>query len=555
MSLFARAPGARSSILPRRRSRVLTVAAVATASLSLMLVVALRPTATEAVTVEGHTGWSVIRCKFKGDTSEPVPLLRYQQMFTDAGRNLDSPYAYLLDQSGGRIDLAGTVITNWYTMDVTLATSRGYTGTDARNKRIDDCVRAASKGGYTVPTGHRTIAAINGQVDSGAAGERLLLDPFGIDTGFVVHEMLHGYALGHSWSNDTAVSFGGAPAEYDNEWDEQSAMNILGFPTNQFGAGPVGLNAYHRDRLGWLDQSRVLTIGSDGIGNRNVTISSIDEPGTAGVKLVRVPVDANDPDHYFTVEYRRPKGWSSGLPGDQVLISEVLGGRSFLLRDNAATNPGRPPWSQLTALGAVIGVTATGGTTATVHIESNIVDQCKAGFVWRDAGPNDRVCVTTTVRQQNRDDNAAAPSRWVNGPSGPHTCVQGYVWREAFAGDQVCVTTAQRTQASNDNTAAASRRVARDFAVFGPNRCKSGNKWRAADARDYVCVSSSIFDTTVKENAAAASRWVAGGHTCIQGFVWREAFPGDQVCVTTSRRTAVATENRTARDRVANVNA
>jgi hypothetical protein len=57
-------------------------------------------------------------------------------------------------------------------------------------------------------------------------------------------------------------------------------------------------------------------------------------------------------------------------------------------------------------------------------------------------------------------DNAAAPSRWVNGPYGPHTCINGYVWREAFTGDDVCVTGAQRSQAAADN-AAAPGRVAR----------------------------------------------------------------------------------------------
>ncbi|HEX9337161.1 MAG TPA: hypothetical protein VF892_14795, partial [Pseudonocardiaceae bacterium] len=77
----------------------------------------------------------------------------------------------------------------------------------------------------------------------------------------------------------------------------------------------------------------------------------------------------------------------------------------------------------------------------------------------------DYACVTSAERSQVAADNAAAPSRWVNGAFGPHTCVNGFVWREAFHNptfDDVCVTPAQRSQAAADNAAAASR-------VLSPN--------------------------------------------------------------------------------------
>jgi hypothetical protein len=47
-------------------------------------------------------------------------------------------------------------------------------------------------------------------------------------------------------------------------------------------------------------------------------------------------------------------------------------------------------------------------------------------------------------------------------PYGPDTCIQGYVWREAGPGDVVCVTPATRSQASSDNAAAASNAVRRN---------------------------------------------------------------------------------------------
>ncbi len=86
---------------------------------------------------------------------------------------------------------------------------------------------------------------------------------------------------------------------------------------------------------------------------------------------------------------------------------------------------------------------------------------CKQGYVWREAGANDRVCVTPAVRTQTRNENAAAASRREpnGGAYGSNTCKQGYVWREAIANDTVCVTPAVRAQAAEDNKRAEERRI------------------------------------------------------------------------------------------------
>ena len=84
---------------------------------------------------------------------------------------------------------------------------------------------------------------------------------------------------------------------------------------------------------------------------------------------------------------------------------------------------------------------------------------CLEGWVWRQAIPTDYVCVTSAVRTQTAQDNAAAASR-VNpngGPYGPDTCLDGYVWREAYTNDHVCVVPATRAEAANDNAQATNR--------------------------------------------------------------------------------------------------
>ena len=96
---------------------------------------------------------------------------------------------------------------------------------------------------------------------------------------------------------------------------------------------------------------------------------------------------------------------------------------------------------------------------------------CITGFVWREAGPGDKVCVTPPLRTQAAAENRAAGATRQpgGGPYGPNTCKQGYVWREAMAGDVVCVVPASRQQAAADNAAAASRVVPLPLTIRRPS--------------------------------------------------------------------------------------
>jgi hypothetical protein len=86
-------------------------------------------------------------------------------------------------------------------------------------------------------------------------------------------------------------------------------------------------------------------------------------------------------------------------------------------------------------------------------------DACKAGFVWREAGPSDQVCVTGQTRAQVLADNTLANFRRnpSGGPYGPDTCLSPFVWRDAFVGDHVCVTELVRQQTEYDNNQATMR--------------------------------------------------------------------------------------------------
>jgi hypothetical protein len=89
-------------------------------------------------------------------------------------------------------------------------------------------------------------------------------------------------------------------------------------------------------------------------------------------------------------------------------------------------------------------------------------DTCKPGFVWREAVPDDHVCVTPATRDAVKNQNLTADRNRTTGGGahGTDTCLAGFVWRDAFPGDHVCVTPDARQQALNDNARVASRRVA-----------------------------------------------------------------------------------------------
>jgi outer membrane protein assembly factor BamB len=85
-------------------------------------------------------------------------------------------------------------------------------------------------------------------------------------------------------------------------------------------------------------------------------------------------------------------------------------------------------------------------------------DQCKVGYVWRDAynSPiqgHDHVCVTEAERTEVQSDNLLADKRRSlnGGPYGRNTCLDGFLWREANPLDRVCVARETRSETARQN--------------------------------------------------------------------------------------------------------
>ena len=139
-------------------------------------------------------------------------------------------------------------------------------------------------------------------------------------------------------------------------------------------------------------------------------------------------------------------------------------------------------------------------------------DTCLAGFVWREAFSGDHVCVTPQARSQAAQDNgwsrvrdACTSGTTRNCSYGPGTCAQGYVWREAVPNDRVCVVPQVRDQTSSDNAQAGARRSP-NGGPYGADTCLSGFVWRDAFSGDHVCVTPQTRTQAAQDNGSAAAR-------------------------------------------------
>ena len=523
------------------------------ASLLLLLVVDA-----QARPFRGSVKWSFILCRFQDGGTPPNNPDYYRNLLLRVGTG--GVGDYWNDISYANLNLDGSVVVGWYTMPITKAQG------EARDRwgRVNACrdaARDASVNPYTPPSDHKVGIITFPDIDMfGWNGGAFL--PYQIDVGGVIHETGHGIGLNHSFSNDP--NYRNADwaqiGEYDDPWDVMSWGNAFRVPT-PFGDGPVGLVGPQLDRMGWLPRPRIVTFGADGRGSATLTLAALNRPETPGALLVRIPFDPGDLQRHYTVELRPKIRWDAGISDNTVLIHEVQRHSDGLYYAHLVyeLSPTKRPAQTLSANGITINVNSINiaANTATVTITSQMVERCVMGFVWREANANDKVCVTTALRTQTREENNLAASRRspTGGPFGPDTCRQGFVWREAFPGDHVCVPPSSRTQARADNAEAANRSNPSRLA-FGPNTCRPGFVWREADDWDWVCVSGQVRTETRNDNALAASRRSPTGgpfgpDTCRQGFVWREAFPGDHVCVLPATRTQARNDNAQAEARLA----
>jgi hypothetical protein len=366
----------------------------------------------------------------------------------------------------------------------------------------------------------------------------------------IVHEMGHGMGFEHSYSErpDHTAPMGNTHMEYGDPFDIMS-LNSVFHTQGQWGPTGPRMNSYNLDRMGWVARNEAVNFGADGRTQSTYTLTPLYQSWPGGVRLVRIPFDPADPFHYYVVEMRQNSGLDAAFAMHRVLIYEVkpLPGQGYLQGFLLRVNTLGDAIQSLQANGVTIEINsiAANGSSAVITVKGHIAKMCAAGFVPRNAGPSDNVCVP----QASRDQVLAENNSYFGLIS---RCRPPLVQRQAFANDRVCVTQERYEEVQQENALARERNAAQAFR--GINACAAGYVWREAGPRDYVCVTPIVRNQTLEENRLAPTRQVrlpfTSGYICAQGFVRREAFLGDGVCAPDSSRLRAIQDNAAAANRL-----
>ncbi len=277
----------------------------------------------------GSQPWVSIMCKFADVTVEPRNLAYFQGMYSANYPGLDH---FWRQNSYDLVNLEGSGAFGWYN----LPHVRSYYlpgGNLNWWTAAAECTAAAdSSVDFTPYVGINLM--FNADLDCCAWGGTwyACLDgicknwrttwepPWGYEnTGVIAHETGHGFGLPHSSGDYGAV--------YDNQWDVMSDFwsNLYrgGYDLTY---GTLGQHtiSYHKDILGWIDPAQMFIAEVGTISH--ITLERIAMPQTTNYLGARVLID-NSPAHFFTVEARRFAGYDSWLPGEAVIIHEVVSGR------------------------------------------------------------------------------------------------------------------------------------------------------------------------------------------------------------------------------------
>jgi hypothetical protein len=266
--------------------------------------------------IYGPQPWVSIMCKFRDVQAEPNDWNYFQGMYAADYPGLDH---YWREQSFDLANLLGSGAFGWYT----LPHDRAYylPGGDLDWwTAAAECTAAADP--YVNFSPYIGINLMfNDNLDCCAWGGTwyACLDgvcqnwrttwepPWGYQNiGVIAHETGHGFGLPHSCWNPAAI--------YDNKWDVMSDVWSNG---NRGAVDPVygtmGQHtiAYHKDMLGWIDESRMAVIGTG--ERKTITLERLTLPESDNDLGARILVD-DDPSHFLTVEARQLVGYDSWLP-------------------------------------------------------------------------------------------------------------------------------------------------------------------------------------------------------------------------------------------------
>lgn len=273
-----------------------------------------------------NTPWAIILVKFSDDPKADPDREIYEKLFTDAGKDTNNMPAFFSDMSHGSIDMSGSEVFGWYTLNIK---RQAYVG----NKYGNESPPAGEVDRWgLLEAGKSAAIAANGNVSNfsgfvvsaygrtdlcGFTGNMAALcDQYTLQPSLMGQEMGHGYGLMHARRD-------GSPDDYQDPWD---IMSTAAWPDWQqpdadyTSIGP-GLNAQNMRFLKWLDDSRTWTTS----GKFDITVKLRPLHWLELQGFIAAEVGP------YLVEFRVPERWDAGTEKACVLIHRFTDGHSYLM--------------------------------------------------------------------------------------------------------------------------------------------------------------------------------------------------------------------------------
>lgn len=259
-----------------------------------------------------------------------------EELFTSTGNGKFNMVDYFRDMSHGVLDLSGSQVFGWYTLNKKRSE---YTGSGVNQQGRTDLInwarQAAIDDKKDLSKFVNVVVCMNVGTDLFGGGAGVVCDDSrsvngmtSMSPSLLGQEMGHGYGLAHSRAD-------GSTADYMDQWDVMSTagafmaahpnfteVDVRGNPV--FLTGP-GLNAANMASREWLDESRVWMTTNRGF-DTVVKLRPLHRPDLPGFLAARF-------GNYF-IEFRVRERWDAGIPRPAVLIHRLEDSISYLMSAN-----------------------------------------------------------------------------------------------------------------------------------------------------------------------------------------------------------------------------
>ncbi|MFN2303162.1 MAG: leucine-rich repeat domain-containing protein [Anaerolineales bacterium] len=246
-------------------------------------------------------------CKFPDKQENLEPLSYFTAMFGSQYPGLNH---YWQELSYDALSVEPVHVKDWHTLPGELSTYMETEDMPYLGQLYDDC-RNTMDSSIDVESYDLINLYFNESFGCCAwgGGGKTWLPPWAYyNIKYISHEMGHAIGLPHS---------GGAQGPYDNPWDVMSGTTC-NLVSDEYGCLGQHTISYHKDRLGWLQDSEIYILPPDSTSTISLKQLALTGNGD-GYLMAKVPISSSG-NYYYTVEARNLTGYDAALLDSGIVI-------------------------------------------------------------------------------------------------------------------------------------------------------------------------------------------------------------------------------------------